>query len=521
MSTNDRGNAHPDPTRPGRPAAGNRVTPRADTSLTPDAATPRPAPAPAAESAAGSGRGVVSLQRLLARPVTGRDARPLGRVDDVIVRLRPEGYPRVTGLVADIGGRRLFVPAEKVPDWRADPLALSTARLDLREFERRDGEVLLRHDILGHRLIDTTTVRLVRAYDLELAPAPHPDQDHDGQGGNAGTGDEPGWVLVGVDTHPTRWWHRLWHGLRHPAAASEDSGADHAGHAPGCRDWSAFEALIGHTPSVLVRAPLSRLRRLKTPQIADLLEEASRDEQAELLAQVHTDPELEADVFEELDDNDSARLLRERTDPDVAAVLAHMRADDAADALMDLPQERRLPVLELLPAGQRSKVRSLLGFNPTSAGGLMGLDHLAVPDTLTVADALDAVRLATEHEPQALATVFTLDQAQRLAGAVGLVALTQADPTAVVSAVAEANPVRVGPETDLPDVAVLMTDYNLLNLPVVDDEDRLLGVITVDDALEATVPGPWRRREPPTRPESADPEPGPAEIGPAQPTPRP
>ncbi|MCD2195183.1 CBS domain-containing protein [Actinomycetospora endophytica] len=418
--------------------------------------------------------GLLSMRRLLGRAVAGRDGRAVGRVNDVIVRLRTEGYPSVTGLVADVGGRRLFVPAGQVDDWTSDPLALTTARVDLRAFERREGEVLLRADILGHRLIDTSTVRLVRAHDLELAPV-------------SGS-DEAGWVLVGVDTRPASWWQRIFHESRE--AVSPD----------GCRDWSAFEALIGHTPSVLVRAPLSRLHRLKTPQIADLLEAASVEERAELLDRVHADPELEADVFEELDDPDQAKLLRGKSDEDVAAVLAHMRADDAADALMDLPQDRRVPVMERMPAGAARKLRSLLGFNPTSAGGLMALDHLALRETATVADALDAVRSASDQEPQALTTIYAYDDELRLTGAVGLVTLVQADPGGLLATVAEANPVRVGPETDLPDVAVLMTDYNLLVLPVVDEDDRLLGVITVDDALEATLPEPWRRREPGARP---------------------
>ena len=146
----------------------------------------------------------------------------------------------------------------------------------------------------------------------------------------------------------------------------------------------------------------------------------------------------------------------------------------------------------------------------------MGLDHLTLAASMTVTDALDAVRVAGDREPQALATLYILDESGRLAGAIGLVALTQADPAAVLATVAEAEPVRVGPDTDLPDVAVLMTDYNLLTLPVVDDDDRLLGIITVDDALEATLPDSWRRREPPTRPEHADiPTPTPDPANPA------
>ena len=92
---------------------------------------------------------------------------------------------------------------------------------------------------------------------------------------------------------------------------------------------------------------------------------------------MHADPELEADVFEELDEDLATRLLGARTDEEIAAVLARMRADDAADAIAELPQRRRQPVLDLLPPGQRTKVLTLMGFNSTSAGGLMAMDFVA------------------------------------------------------------------------------------------------------------------------------------------------
>lgn len=423
----------------------------------------------------------LSLSRLLRRAVVGARGQKLGgRLVDVIVRLRGVDYPLVTGLVADIGGRRVFIPADIVTDWDTEQLSLSSARVDLRQFERRDGEVLLRTDILGHRLIDIPRARLVRAYDLELAQAPD------------------GWVLAGVDTRTTSWWRRAV-GLSQPAHDRHDSQGELD--VSGCRDWKAFEALIGHEPTVLLRTPTGRLRRLKPPQIADLLEQASHAEQTELLDQVHTDPELEADVFEELDDDRQSRLLRDRTDTDIAAVLARMRADDAADAIADLPQDRRQPVLDLLPAGQRTKVTALLGYNPTSAGGLMGLDYLSLPRDTTIAETLDRVRTAHTLQPEALTTVFSLNDHGKLRGTASLVALIQADPTTRLRDVADRDPIRVHPDADLIDITLLMTDYNLLNLPVVDDDDHLIGVITVDDALESTVPRNWRRREPAPHPD--------------------
>ncbi len=407
------------------------------------------------------------LSWLLKRPVTDRGGQSLGRLADVIVRLRGTDYPLVTGLVAAVGGREVFVPVDQVSSFDSEPLRLSSARLSLRHFERRDGEVLLRADVLGHRLIDVRNARLVRAGDLELARV-------QGELGGAE------WVLAGVDTR-----RRPRHPLGRPAVLA----------AGGCRDWHDFEWLIGHAGSARLRGPFARIRRLKAAQIADLLESASKEEETEILGRVHADPELEADVFEELDEDLAARLLGARTDEEIAGVLARMRADDAADAIAELPQRRRRPVLDLLPPAQRAKVLTLMGFNSTSAGGLMGVDFIALPARASVAEALARVRDSPLLQPEALTSVHAVDEGGGLRGVAWLVTLVQADPADRLIDVCDTDPVRVGADTDITDVAVLMTDYNLITIPVVDDACRLLGVITVDDVLEITLPGDWRRRE--------------------------
>jgi len=402
---------------------------------------------------------------LLKRPVSDRSGESIGRLEDVIVRLRGADYPLVTGLVAAVGGRQIFVPLDQVSTIDGDPLRLSSARLDLRHFERREGEVLLRADVLGHRLIDVQNARLLRAADLELAKA----------------GDE--WILSGVDTR--RRPRRLF-GLRGPED-SDDGGA--------FRDWHDFEWLIGHEGSALLRSPFARIRRLKPAQIADLLESASKKEETEILGRVHADPELEADVFEELDEDRATRLLGAHPGQHAGDLLVGSRADDAADAIAELPQQRRQPILDLLPAGQRTKVLTLMGFNSTSAGGLMGMDFVALPGMSSIADALARVRESPSLQPEALTSVHAVDDEGVLRGVARLVTLVQSDPGATLIDVADTDPVRVGTDTDITDVAVLMTDYNLITIPVVDDGRRLLGVITVDDVLEVALPDDWRRRE--------------------------
>jgi Mg/Co/Ni transporter MgtE len=172
-----------------------------------------------------------------------------------------------------------------------------------------------------------------------------------------------------------------------------------------------------------------------------------------------------------------------------------MRADDAADAVAELPQSRRQPVLDLLPASQRTKVLTLMGFNPTSAGGLMGVDFVTVPLTARVHEALAAVAGASTLQAEALTSVHVVDQRGGLRGVVRLVALVQADQSAALTDVYDDEPVRVGAGTDVTDVAVLMSDYNLITVPVVDERRKMIGIITVDDVLEATLPRDWRRRE--------------------------
>jgi len=414
------------------------------------------APAPRAGQAS-----TLHLSELLRRPLTDRGGESIGRLSDVIVRLRGADNPLVTGLVATVGGRDLYVPIDQVGSLSGEEVKLTSAKLDLRQFERREGEVLLRADVLGHRLIDVESVHLIKAGDLELQ-----------QRGRD-------WVVAGVDTHRQSRW---------PFGSRE-----HGEHT--FREWNRFEPLIGHSGSALLRGPFARIRRLKPAQIADLIEDASKEEETEILGQVHADPELEADVFEELDEDLATRLLGARTDAEIAEVLSRMRADDAADTIAELPQRRRQPVLDLLPPGQRTKVLTLMGFNPTSAGGLMGVDFLGVACEASVREALDAVGRSASLQPEALTSVYCIDERGRLCGVARLVSLVQSDPETPMREIYDDDPVRVGADTDVVDVAVLMSDYNLITIPVVDERRKMIGVITVDDVLEVTLPDDWRRRE--------------------------
>jgi MgtE intracellular N domain/CBS domain len=408
---------------------------------------------------------VLHLSLIVGSPLRDGDGERLGRVEDLIVRLGESGYPPITGFLVVVAGRRSYLAAELVEDIAPGGVVLRKAKLDLRRFERRAEEVLLGHDVLDHQLINVDGARLVRANEIELARV------------------EGWWRVVGVDTGPRGGIRRL---LPRPLGRRIATGE--------FVDWASIEPFVGHVPSVRLRVPHPRLAKLHPAQIADLVEAASHREGEEIMQAVRGDDrELEADVFEELDEQHQVEFIRERSDDEVAAVLGRMAPDDAADLVAELEQGRRERVLGAVPAGQRVKVRALLGYDPALAGGLMSTEFVCLYRHATAAEALERVRRA-DVPAELLTTVFVMDSHRRLDGSVPLATLVRADPEQSLIDLAGVGGPALRADADFEEVARLMADFNLTAAAVVDDDRQMIGVITVDDVLEVMLPKGWRRR---------------------------
>lgn len=409
---------------------------------------------------------MVHLSSVLRSPLLDRAGERLGRVEDLIVRLADANYPPMTGCKARIGGRELFVPVSRIAVLEPGAVRLSGEKLSLGRFERRVGEVLLGQDVLGRKLlaVEADPPRLVTAHEIELSCI-------DGW-----------WRVVGVD-HSTR--ARLRRLLPRRMRGL-------IGDRP-FLDWTDMEPFVSHVPSARLRLSHRKLANLHPAEIADLVEAASHEEGEEIIKAVGQDRELEADVFEELDEHHQLEFIRERPDAQVAAVIARMAADDAADLVAEIDQQRRGRLLTLLPAVKRRRIEVLLGYNPFTAGGLMSPEVIQLQESDTVGRALERVR-GSDLAPGILSAVYLRDAEGRLSGSVAVVTLLRSAEESALQQVAEHEPVSVGTGADLPEVARAMTDYNLVMLPVVDEDRRLVGVVTVDDVLEQTLPSGWRRR---------------------------
>jgi MgtE intracellular N domain/CBS domain len=408
---------------------------------------------------------ILHLSSLVGTPLRDSAGDRLGKVEDVIVRLGETGYPPLTGLLVTVAGRSSFLGVDRVSDIGAGGVVLRQAKLDLRPFERRPDEVLLRRDILDRQLINVEGARLVRANEIELAFV-------------AGS-----WRVVGVDTGPRGGIRRL---LPKRLGAHIATGE--------FLDWKCVEPFVGHVPTVRLRVPHPRLAKLHPAQIADLVEAASRREGEEIIEAVgHDDRELEADVFEELDDQHQREFLEDRPDEQVAQILARMAPDDAADIVGELDEDRRESLLALLPVSRRVKVRALLGYDPAEAGGLMSPDFLLLHGSTSAGDAVEAAR-RSQIEPELLTTVFVGSPDGSLQGSVPVTALLRAEPGEQLESMVKHETPTLTPDTSFEEVARLMADYNLTAIPVVDEDERMVGVVTVDDVLEAMLPRGWRRR---------------------------
>src|SRR6516165_1749290 len=350
---------------------------------------------------------LIHLSGVLKKPL--RDAKTgdrLGRVEDLIVRIGDAPHPPIVGLVVKIGGRDLFVPIRKISGMKPGGVTFDGARVDLRRFERREGELLLARDLMARHLINFVGGRLIRANEIELARA----------------GD--GWEVVGVDPTARGLFRRLL-----PGRLGQRS------QARAIVDWASIEPLVSHVPTARLRIPYRKLARLHPAQIADMVEAASHEEGEELIEAVSEDPALEADVFEELDPEHQIEFVEARSDEDAAELLGSMAPDDAADLISEIDQDRRAPILELLPEPQRRKVRSLLRYHPETAGGLMSPDFLLLPGTTTVEAALAAIRTSTVPR-EALSVVFVSDEDRRVAGSVSAVKMIQSSRDTALAAVA-------------------------------------------------------------------------------------
>ncbi|MGH9304901.1 MAG: magnesium transporter MgtE N-terminal domain-containing protein [Acidimicrobiales bacterium] len=400
---------------------------------------------------------IVSLAGLLNRPVRHQVGDEIGRLVDVVARFSGEqAYPPISGLVVRVGRRRVFLAAGLVAHLGHAEITLRSARVDLRDFERRPGELLLARDVLDHQLVDVDGVQVIRAADLYLAPA---------QGRIR---------LVGVDISTQTLLRRLG-----PARFRGRPTPDRV------IDWAAVQPFGGPGTSVRLRTSHEGLRRLRPGELADILEDLGRGAQQELLDSLDT--EEAADALEEMDPEELESLLRGVEPEKAAALVASMETDEAVEALRDLADLERDELLEHMPAHRSYELSALLHYEEDTAGGIMTTSLATAREDETVDEVRVRLRELGDHRGE-IDAVCVLDAGGNLLGDIPLFDLVLAEPAVVLGdLVGEAEPLTVAPGAPLGEVAAQLIEARRSSVLVVDG-DRPIGRILADDVVDALLP---------------------------------
>ena len=405
------------------------------------------------------------LSQLLGRAVREVEGERVATVKDIIVRLG-EDHPPVTGIVAHYQRRDIFFARADIAELNERGVRLNTDILNLRKFTRREGEVLLARDVLDKQLIDVDGKRVVRVNDVQLIE----------------TGGE--WRVTGADVTFAGLWRRLF--------PQNFAGATRTVEVI---DWADVGYLATDAAAVRLKSSRDKLARLHPVEIARLAEALSRDQSAEVIEAL--DDETAAETLEEMHAEDQARIIGDMEEERAADILEHMSPDEAADVLLDLPEEKKDDLLELMEHEEKSDVEELLPYEDDEAGGLMTTEFVVLPKHLTAGEALARLREMAET-PNMIYYLYVVEAegSWRLAGVIALRSLILADTDAPLSEVMRDEFQFAHPKDSARDVAERIAEYNLLALPVLDDEGDIAGIVTVDDAMEYLLPKDWRQRLP-------------------------
>lgn len=407
--------------------------------------------------------------RLAGLPVFDPAGDQVGKIRDLVVVLRPGGLqPRVLGLVVEVFGRRsIFLPMTRVTHVDSGQV-ITTGLVNMRRFEQRPTETLVFGEMLDRKVTIRETGVVGTVYDLAMELERTRD-----------------WVISRValqegskrfgrkgQTHVVEW--RDVDGF-----AAPDNGAQGATHL------------------------LAALEEMRPADLANVIHDLPAKRRGEIAAAL--DDERLADVLEELPEEDQVEILGVLDSERAADVLEEMSPDDAADLIAELPPETAEQLLRLMEPEEAEDVRRLMSYEERTAGGMMTTEPVILSPDATVADALAHVRNA-ELSPSLAALVYVVrpplePPTGRLLGVAHIQRLLREPPSTMVGHVLDTDIESLRPESSLEDCARHLATYNLVAAPVVDEDGRLVGAVTVDDLLDHLLPENWR--DTPTRTSAA------------------
>ena len=406
--------------------------------------------------------GRIFLSRIVGQAVYDPAGDQVGKLRDLVLAVRTSRQrPRVLGLVVEVlGRRRVFVPIMRVTSMDSGQI-ITTGVLNLRRFEQRRTETLAVHELLDR----TVTI-------------PGPD---------AAPVDATLYDLA-IERDPRRDWYVSTLAVHEKSKRFGRKGADHV------LEWDQVGGLAAEETGQGAKHLLATMDEMRPADLANALRDLGPKRRAEIVSEL--DDERLANVLEELPEKVQVEILGVLDPERGADVLEEMDPDDAADLIGELPAQTAEHLLDLMEPDEAEDVRRLLSYGDRTAGGMMTTEPIILPPDATIAEALARVR-EPALSPALASMVYVCRPPMetptgRFIGAAHIQALLREPPSTLVGAIVDNDITWPRPEAALTSVASLLAAYNLVALPVVDENQHLLGAVTIDDVLDHMLPEGWR-----------------------------
>lgn len=407
---------------------------------------------------------MIYLSQLMGNPVYAADGEKIGTVSDLGIATG-EVFPRVTSLAFKGPGRTPFMISWRkyVDTYDEKEIHLKVPAVEIRFSYLQPDEVLIARDILNKQIVDTRGMRVVRVNDLKLSDTSSTQLR-----------------LLGAEVGARGILRSLSPALEHVALKV----ARTFGHPIPERiiAWSYMDLVERDLSNVKLSVSHKTLDDMHPADIADIIERLDPRLRGQVFAQL--DDEQRAGAMAEFDDDAmAAELMGGMNEREASRMLSEMDPDDAAELVSELDYDKAEKLLRLMGVQEQRAIRQLLGYREDTAGRIMTSEFAALPEGKTVADAVELLR-DLDEDFESVRYVYLSDEDNKLSGVVTLNSLIVAEPQTPLADICTREVITASPENDQEDVAEDIAKYNLLAMPVVADDGHLLGIVTVDDALD-------------------------------------
>jgi magnesium transporter len=403
------------------------------------------------------------FSEILGLTVVDSEGKRIARLDDLTVRLG-EPFPKVSAVVLRKSRRAkpMALAWDETEGLNEGPVKLKPGAVDkIRAFEVEAAELLLRADLLDKQVVDTAGAKIERVNDVHLLVVDHELRLVHIDFGARGLLRRLGW-LKPFDSF-TRW---LFAYCLPEKLIS----------------WKYIQPLAADPKSRLkLNVTQRKLHELHPSELADILEELDRAHRSSIFQTL--DLETAAETLQEVDPKIQLSLIETASEERASDILEQMEPDEARDFLAELPEEKQQQLMDKLDKSQREDVEELLRYEEGTAGSIMTKDYLALPREATIAQAVDAFQ-RVYHPLDSVAYFYVTDEVGRLVGVITLRHLVICDRQKTLGSLMNPHVISVSLEDDLDKVADLFNKYKFLALPVVDTNNVIQGIITLQDIVE-------------------------------------